>query len=202
MYPFGVIGVAPRYIPAGAVIELAGFRLGCTSTPGPTGIRETQGRGPGNRIQGHSSRGGSESERIRGLKDLSRGGPESRTFPSKVTQGTVIVFQLTLNTCVCSVYYQPNSSRLGGPLSRPPAGCALVCVLSLIIVCIVKTLNRYGVCVFITAGPTVYLITFGSQVIWQYKMDLFPLAVLGSRNYFVWQNWGGPSTSFGVFANP
>jgi hypothetical protein len=60
MYPFGVIGVAPRYIPAGAVIELAGFRLGCTSTP--TGIRETQAGG--NRIQGHSSRGGSESERI------------------------------------------------------------------------------------------------------------------------------------------
>jgi hypothetical protein len=27
--------------------------------------------------------------------------------------------------CVCSVYYQPNSSRRGGPLSRPPAGCAL-----------------------------------------------------------------------------
>ena len=49
---------------------------------------------------------------------------------------------------------------------------------------------------------TVYVITFGSQVIWQYKMDLFPVAVLGSRNYFVWQNWGGPSTSFGVFANP
>jgi hypothetical protein len=22
--------------------------------------------------------------------------------------------------CVCSVYYQPNSSRRGGPLSRPP----------------------------------------------------------------------------------
>ena len=21
-------------------------------------------------------------------------------------------------------------------------------------------------------------------------MDLFPVAVLGSRNYFVWQNWG------------
>ena len=56
MYPFGVIGVAPRYIPAGAVIELAGIRLGCTSTP--TGIRETQAGG--NRIQGHSSRGGSE----------------------------------------------------------------------------------------------------------------------------------------------
>ena len=83
MYPFGVIGVVQRYIPAGAVIELAGFRLGCTSTP--TGIRETQAGG--NRIQGHSSRGGSEFERIRGLKDLSRGGPESRTFPSKVTQG-------------------------------------------------------------------------------------------------------------------
>ncbi len=27
--------------------------------------------------------------------------------------------------CVCSVYYQPNSSRRGGPLSRPPADCAL-----------------------------------------------------------------------------
>ena len=67
MYPFGVIGVAPRYIPAGAVIELAGFRLGCTSTP--TDIRETQAGG--NRIQGH----------------LSRGGPESRTFPSKVIRG-------------------------------------------------------------------------------------------------------------------
>ncbi len=40
MYPFGIIGVAPRYIPAGAVVELAGFRLSCTSTP--TGIRETQ----------------------------------------------------------------------------------------------------------------------------------------------------------------
>ena len=24
---------------------------------------------------------------------------------------------------MCSVYYQPNSSRRGGPLSRPPAGC-------------------------------------------------------------------------------
>ena len=38
---------------------------------------------------------------------------------------------------------------------------------------------------------TVYVITFVSQVIWQYKMDLFPVAVLGSRNYFVWQNCGG-----------
>ena len=57
MYPFGVIGVAPRYIPAGAVIELAGFRLGCTSTS--TGIRETQAGG--NQIQGHLSRGGPES---------------------------------------------------------------------------------------------------------------------------------------------
>jgi hypothetical protein len=36
MYPFGIIGVAPRYIPAGAVVELAGFRLSCTSTP--TGV--------------------------------------------------------------------------------------------------------------------------------------------------------------------
>ena len=57
MCPFGVIGVAPRYLPAGAVTELAGFRLGCTSTP--TGIRETQAGG--NRIQGHLSRGGPES---------------------------------------------------------------------------------------------------------------------------------------------
>ncbi len=48
MYPFGIIGVAPRYIPAGAVVELAGFRLSCTSTP--TGIRETQAGG--NRIRG------------------------------------------------------------------------------------------------------------------------------------------------------
>ena len=30
-----------------------------------------------------------------------------------------------MNQSVCSVYYQPNSSRRGGPLSRPPAGCAL-----------------------------------------------------------------------------
>ena len=67
MYPFGIFGVAPRYIPAGAVVELAGFRLSCTSTP--TGIRETQAGG--NRIRGH----------------LSRGGPELRTFPSKVTRG-------------------------------------------------------------------------------------------------------------------
>jgi hypothetical protein len=83
MYPFGVIGVAPRYLPAGAVIELAGFRLGCTSTP--TGIRETQAGG--NRVQGHSSRGGPESERIRVSKTYPVCGPESRTFPSKVTQG-------------------------------------------------------------------------------------------------------------------
>jgi hypothetical protein len=68
MYPFGVIGVASRYIPAGAVIELAGFRLSCTSAP--TGIRETQAGGnriqvtypvvvaSRERIQGHLSRGG------------------------------------------------------------------------------------------------------------------------------------------------
>ena len=66
MYPFGVIGVAPRYIPAGAVIELAGFRLGCTSTP--TGIRETQAGG--NRIQGHSSRDGPESRADSGSQRL------------------------------------------------------------------------------------------------------------------------------------
>ena len=56
MYPFGLIGVAPRYIPDGAVSELAGIRLSCTSTP--TGIRKTQAGG--NRIQGHLSRGGPE----------------------------------------------------------------------------------------------------------------------------------------------
>ena len=79
MYPFGVIGVAPRYIPAGAVIELAGFRLGCTSTP--TGISETHRQGGiGFRVThpvvvlNH--------ELILSLKDLFRGGPESRTFPS------------------------------------------------------------------------------------------------------------------------
>jgi len=140
MHPFGVIGVAPRYIPAGAVIELAGFRLSCTSTP--TGIRETQAGG--NRIQGHLSLGGPESRadsgslipwwsRIAHLSvkshpgiapgpsltntdsgwervffigtqfsilytsmyspagaashHLSRGGPESRAFPSRVTRG-------------------------------------------------------------------------------------------------------------------
>ena len=66
MYPFGVIGVASRYLPAGAVIELAEFRLGCTSTP--TGIRETQAGG--NRIQGHLSRGGPESRADSGSQRL------------------------------------------------------------------------------------------------------------------------------------
>jgi hypothetical protein len=44
MYPFGIIGVAPRFIPAGAVSELAGIRLSCTSTR-PTSIcrRNTEG---------------------------------------------------------------------------------------------------------------------------------------------------------------
>jgi hypothetical protein len=37
----------------------------------------------------------------------------------------------------------------------------------------------------------VFSITFGSQVICQYKMDLFPVSVRGSRNYFVCQNCGG-----------
>jgi hypothetical protein len=66
MYPFGIIGVAPRYFPAGAVIELAGIRLSCTSTP--TDIWKKHGGG--NRIRGHLSRG-----------------PKLRTFPSKVTRG-------------------------------------------------------------------------------------------------------------------
>ena len=43
MDPFGFIGVAPRYIPAGAVFELAGIRLSCTSTP--TRIRKKHRRG-------------------------------------------------------------------------------------------------------------------------------------------------------------
>ena len=43
MYPFGFIGVAPRYIPAGAVSELDGIRLSCTSTP--TSIRKKHRRG-------------------------------------------------------------------------------------------------------------------------------------------------------------
>ena len=43
MDPFGFIGVAPRYIPAGAVSELAGIRLSCTSTP--TRIRKKHRRG-------------------------------------------------------------------------------------------------------------------------------------------------------------
>ena len=43
MDPFGFIGVAQRYIPAGAVSELAGIRLSCTSTP--TRIRKKHRRG-------------------------------------------------------------------------------------------------------------------------------------------------------------
>ena len=43
MYPFGLIGVAPRYIPDCAVSELAGIRLSCTSTP--TYTEETQAGG-------------------------------------------------------------------------------------------------------------------------------------------------------------
>ena len=48
---------------------------------------------------------------------------------------------------------------------------------------------------------TVSLITFGSQVIWQYKMDLFPVEVLGSSNYFVCQNCGGSEYKFWSFFN-
>ena len=69
MDPFGFIGVAPRYIPAGAVSELAGIRLSCTSMP--------------TRIRKKHRRGESDS----GPHHLSRGGSESRTFPSKVTRG-------------------------------------------------------------------------------------------------------------------
>jgi hypothetical protein len=48
---------------------------------------------------------------------------------------------------------------------------------------------------------TVFVITFGSQVIWQYKMDLFPVAVRGLPQLFrVAGLRGGPSTIFGVFA--
>ena len=69
MDPFGFIGVAPRYIPAGAVSELAGIRLSCTSTH--------------KRIRKKHRRGESDS----GPHHLSRGGSKSRTFPSKVTRG-------------------------------------------------------------------------------------------------------------------
>jgi hypothetical protein len=53
---------------------------------------------------------------------------------------------------------------------------------------------------------TVFSITFGSQVIWQYKMDLFPVAVRGLPELFRVAGLGnsalrgGPSTIFGVFA--
>jgi len=43
MYPFGLIGVAQQYIPVGAVSELAGIQLSCTSTP--TSIRKKHRRG-------------------------------------------------------------------------------------------------------------------------------------------------------------
>ena len=33
-------------------------------------------------------------------------------------------------------------------------------------------------------------------------MDLFPVAVLGSRNYFVWQNCGGSEYKFWSFWKP
>jgi hypothetical protein len=52
-----------------------------------------------------------------------------------------------------------------------------------------------------TVGVSVYCVCnnfwqSGSQVIWQYKMDLFPVAVRGSRNYFVWQDSGGVRVQF------
>jgi len=66
MYPFGIIGVVLRYIPAGAVIELAGIRLSCTSAP--TGIWKKHRRGESN-------------------SGALIPCPKLRTFPSKVSGG-------------------------------------------------------------------------------------------------------------------
>ena len=57
-----------------------------------------------------------KSERIRGLKDLSRGGPESRTFPSKVTRGLHPAPSLT-NTFhgSCAAGAPPSSLPRGFP---------------------------------------------------------------------------------------
>ena len=55
----------------------------------------------------------------------------SRKLPKKRLMGQfpepkgAQTFRVCMCICVCSVYYQPNSSLWGGPLSRPPAGCAL-----------------------------------------------------------------------------
>ena len=48
---------------------------------------------------------------------------------------------------------------------------------------------------------TVYVITFGSQVIWQYKMDLFPVAVRGSAIISCGRTAGGSEYKFWSFCN-
>ena len=48
---------------------------------------------------------------------------------------------------------------------------------------------------------TVSLITFGSQVIWQYKMDLFPVAVRGSAIISCGRTAGGSEYKFWSFCN-
>ena len=85
MYPFGfrVIGVAPRYIPVGAVIELAGIRLSSTSTP--TGIRETQAGG--NQIQGHLSSSGPDYQTDSGSQRLIPWWSRIAHLSVKVTRG-------------------------------------------------------------------------------------------------------------------
>ena len=49
---------------------------------------------------------------------------------------------------------------------------------------------------------TVNLITFVSQVIWQYKMDLFPVAVLGLPQLFRVAELGGSEYKFWSFCKP
>ena len=48
---------------------------------------------------------------------------------------------------------------------------------------------------------TVSPITFGSQVIWQYKMDLFPVAVRGSAIISCGRTAGGSEYKFWSFCN-
>jgi hypothetical protein len=95
MYPFGVIGVAPRYIPAGAVIELAGIRLSCTSTPTDTWKKHRRGESNSGAVckcREYRSQTGIQRKlnfvSVRTIKEGSSSrGPKLRTFPSKVTRG-------------------------------------------------------------------------------------------------------------------
>ena len=48
--------------------------------------------------------------------------PCDRTAPRPRAWHIDDISGVTVGVCVCSVYYQPAA---GGPLSRPPAGCAL-----------------------------------------------------------------------------